>query len=139
MSDLLILYICIFTFFVIFSFTCLFLLFLFSFFFFISVYVFILIIYLFIYFVVIVCYLYFSQNFYCHRISIFYLALPTWIFLLGFDFLDLSTGFVLGLSYYCIMCKYIVAIDRMQEFFISWWHRVGIHECLLILYIFLCT
>ena len=124
-------------FFYLFIFT--FFIFFFLFYFSLCVYFNYLFIYLFIYFVVIVCYLYFSQNFYCHRISIFYLALPTWIFLLGFDFLDLSTGFVLGLSYYCIMCKYIVAIDRMQEFFISWWHRVGIHECLLILYIFLCT
>ena len=47
-------------------------------------------------FVVIMCYLNFSPNFYCHGISVFYQYLSTWIYLLRFVFLNLSTWICFG-------------------------------------------
>ena len=61
---------------------------------------------LFVYFVYLFfhsCYLLsrFVKFFYCHGIIIFYLILSTWIWFLGFAYLD----FCLEVSGYCLMCN----------------------------------
>ena len=105
MSDLLILYISIFTYLFFLFFLSLFsffffyslLFYLFSFFVFFFLFHFSLFIFfIYLFFVIVICYFDLSQNFYCHGVSIFFLDQFSCTSLLGFVYLDLSTWISLG-------------------------------------------